>query len=481
MKADPDFHPLAAAWLHSDASAPQTRLLNEILAHSGQEMDEFAALCHTEALLRLHGRSRADRLRALGTLVSSHPSARRITPVFRRRMLLAAAALLLLAFGVRAFITLHQSEGDAVTRRKPAIMLPPVNSSHRVTSPPSPLAHASRLEGNLRHLYIASFKAQSSLPEAVALLAQSVQSQNRSLALKPEFKSNGDAPVHLALEYPFSAWALLQMMAIQTGTRVQLSGESLVFQAAENAAPLEGVKSSGGSTVNLRRLVQPAGDHRRMGEYEMLEGLVAKQFGSPLNITRVMKYAMQFEGAPRLVQILDYAIKLVANPPIEVELTFHAMRAAPGLDTEIQLPKSGRSSLVAGVYTPQQFDVLLNGLSAKGAAGVHPLPALKAVPCMPVSSNLFASGFDAGWPKIKGTFQCFPSAPTLDLNCRLEYTNPDSPDGSHFPMETQQVLVWDGQTVSLGGIEGPDGSQITVFVTAKILENEKPEPASTGK
>jgi hypothetical protein len=359
-------------------------------------------------------------------------------------------------------------------------MLPPANNNHRTTSPPSPSAYASRLETNLRHLYIASFKAQSSLPEAVALLAQSAQSQNRSLALKPEFKSNGDAPVHLALEYPFSAWALLQMMAIQTGTRVQLSGESVIFRPAEDAAPLEGVKSSGGSTVNLRRLVQPSGDHRRMGEYEMLEGLVAKQFGSPLNITRVMKYAMQFEGAPRLVQILDYAIKLVANPPIEVELTFHAMRAVPGLDTEIQLPKSGRSSLVAGVYTPQQFDVLLNGLSAKGGAGVHPLPALKAVPCMPVSSNLFASGFDAGWPKIKGTFQCFPSAPTLDLNCRLEYTNPDSPDVSHFPMETQ-LLVWDGQTVSLGGIEGPDGSQITVFVTAKILENEKTEPATPGK
>ena len=42
MNADPDFHPLAAAWLDGNATPPEQKLLREILDGSAQ-MGEYAA------------------------------------------------------------------------------------------------------------------------------------------------------------------------------------------------------------------------------------------------------------------------------------------------------------------------------------------------------------------------------------------------------------------------------------------------------
>ena len=118
MKADPDFHPIASAWLDGTAAPPEQRLLDELLAAGPDAVEDFAALCRTEALLQQTGRSAAERRRALAAILAGKPWPQRAAAIWKNRALRwAAAAAAVLAIAAWALWPSAAPEENQTSRK----------------------------------------------------------------------------------------------------------------------------------------------------------------------------------------------------------------------------------------------------------------------------------------------------------------------------------------------------------------------------
>ena len=321
MKADPDFHPIASAWLAGTAMPPEQRLLSEIL-HTDGNVEEYAALCRTEALLQQAGRTAAERRKSLAAILSGKPWPQRAVSFLKSRTIrwAAAAAAAVLAIGAWALWPSAAPEESQMAKQKrvPQFEARPVANAQdadalRVVE--TPLPEEAALETKLRQWYVGEFSAVGPLPEAVAKLLAELEG---SIHVTAQVQEAGDAPVFLKPPLAMPAWSLLQIMALQSGTEVRLSGKTLVFRAARKPVPLAGSLTRT-TSLSALRVFSPLGDEDDHSA-ELTANGVAAAFGSGLEFRFASETSASYSGSSRGVRVLEQALKSVTNPPLNAEI-----------------------------------------------------------------------------------------------------------------------------------------------------------------
>ena len=245
MPHDPDFHETAAAWLEGESTDGQRRLLGEILRDTPDATAAMASLARTEAALQAASLTQEERLARAARLIRPAPvrHVRRLlkSPAFRW-----AAAAVLVAGGIAWLMS-----GPAAPDRSPAPRLarkPPI--APRLTPLPATTEEAKmpaedrEFHRRMAQFILPEFSASGlTLGEAAELLRTNVKAIDPGAA--PDFAAlagvSSDAPVHLVLRYK-PVKLLVDLLAIQTGSKLKLSGRSYVF-APDATAPMPGGES----------------------------------------------------------------------------------------------------------------------------------------------------------------------------------------------------------------------------------------------
>ncbi len=477
MKSDPDFHPLAGAWLDGTAAPTENRLLDELLAGDPRVMDEYAALCRTEGLLQGIQPDENERREALRKmLIRKVRSGRFVITALRRPSWKAVAAITAVLISVWYFWPGQRgNDPSAQRRRSPLIPRLVARNTPAVTAAPGlPPAGVAGWEKRLRHIYVPAFQARGTLPEAAEALTRKMwECGVRNLSVRMDFKDTGDSPVYVHLDCALPAWTLVEILALQSGTTARLSGDTLVFQKDPNAEPQLGSLDGSSPRPPLRLLLGLAGKGAGPDEAEILAGLVETRFDKLLTFKEAPDSALSYTGSPRMVKVLNRALGAEPMPVVKIRYDIVMVNIAPGADFSEPFPGSsfqqgpppGKAG-VAGVFTEKQMEVILNSLADKRGVKSITIPAPTGSSQSSVECDLSITGKSGEKDSpMKATFLCSPGLDqTLDVYCQLEYMDLAVSSEMNSEFKTQ-VLIWKGQTVSFGGLKGPGGERITFFVT----------------
>ena len=478
MKTDPDFHPVASAWLDGRASQPEQSILREILPAEPGVMKEFAALCHTEVLLQQSATAAAFRRESLAKLMSGKPLTKRPADLWKNRITRGSAAAALLTVAVWSMMRLG-NDSDAITvAEKQAPSKAPVRtaagggrtSNKAETKNQLPEA-APGFELLLKRFYMVDFKAAGSLPEAVALLVKDVHLADGK-SPEVEILDAGDAPVSLALNVSLPAWTLLQIMALQSGTRMKISGESLVFQQAEN--PSDRVRSvTRSSNFNLLPALLPSPENHPDNEDISSYGNLAQHaFGSQLTFSGTRKNLAECTGPVRDIEVLKLALHEIDQSSVRVNLSMKLMNFQPEPGGQDLSEPSGRDAFtLAGVFTDTQMQLIMRAASVKKGVDLMTFTPVNTPP------NLFA-GFDESYSGNKTAPMPITAKvivrPLVQDTCELRYEikmvgNPGIDGTREITEFKNSVVIWNGQTVAFKG-KHPNGSEIMLFLTANLTD-----------
>lgn len=469
MKADPDFHPLAAAWLDGTATPPEQKLLGEIL-HGPDMMREYAALSRTEALLHLRAGTAQERRRALSSMLAGRS---RIVLLWKHpivRWSAAAAALFMVAW-----VLWPSSAPEATDTARKVPVSPRIAGSLQAANVPVPSIHAREMlppadkgvEQWLQRYYVSPFEAVGPLPDAAAALAAAIKLEDGT-SLTADVRSAGDAPVHLKLSVSLPAWRLLELAAMQSGTEVVVSGKSVVFRSDPKPGSLEGTTGHGAFVAALRTLfaIPPTDPATTMSAFAQF---ALHSFGSRIRFNTAGEDYLNYHGIPRDLQVLDRAQSSIQSPPVLVSLSVKLVELAPGVEIgEGIVPASEKDGpALSGIFTDEQFQVMTRSLSGIKGVNLTTMSSVMARPSHEVKmqSNPGSEGFEALLvATVEGGFGC-------NLQCEMGWGVglPGGRDPNASGLESTQVLLWSGQTLGVTGIHGPNGSKTMAYITATLV------------
>jgi len=473
MNADPDFQPLAAAWLDGTATPPEQKLLGEIL-HGPDTMREYAALCRTEALLAQSGTTASQRRAVLGRMLAGKPWSRRMVSMGNCRAFRWAAAAALVALGVW-WLWPNNAEVEVTAKRKPLIPPRVAETSQGNHSRPAALdeaplpAAAEGLEQRLRRQYISGFQTSAPLPEAAAALVRAIH-PGREMKLTADVRYEGDAPVHLHLRPSLPAWDLLQIMALQSGTEVHLSDQTLVFLEAKKPAPLTGRLTRTSELNPLRTLCGIMEKDSHADELNTFSERIETALGGRLGFAGASESSAKYSGIPRDVRVLDLALNSINHPTVTIHLAMRLVEVAPGAEAPDGTPlDTGKlSPSLSGIFTDAQFQLMMRSLSMQKGVDLMTLPAVTARPNAEVKIEVN--------PGKRGLVALLLASPdedgTCNLHCEMGWgiglPGQGLRDGNG--LVNTQVLLFSGQTLGLSGFRSKEGSEILAFITATLVQ-----------
>lgn len=483
MSTDPDFHPLAGAWLDGTAAPPEQKLLGEIL-YIPDLMREYAALCRTEALLALSDTSATRRSAALSRMLDGKPWPRRLMSMGNHRAFRWAAAAAVIALTV--WWLWPTSVEDAGENRRRIIpprvaetLAPGVPADAPTAEPPLPPA-AEGLEQRLRRDYISGIQISGPLPQAAAALAKAADRASH-LPLIADVRHEGDASVHLHLSTALPAWTLLELMALQTGTEVQLSGHTLVFRKARKPVPLTGKLSRTSELTPLRTLFAIMARDSHAAELTTFAERGAAALAATLEFKEASETSARFTGTPRDVRVLDLALNSINNPPVMVSLSMKLVELPPGFEPEEILATAPDQSgpALAGVFTDEQFQNVIRKLSMHEGVDLATLLTRMTRPNEEVKLQTN--------PGKRDLVAMLVASPEGAMGCKLKCEIgwgvglPGEGENNASGLVNTEVLIWSGQTVCLAGFRAKGGSQLFAFITATLLQPDGTPLSPPGK
>ncbi len=471
MKADPDFHPIAAAWLDGTATPPEQRLLSEIL-HTAGNVEEYAALCRTEALLQQAGRTAAARRKSLAAMLSGKPWPQRVVSFVKSRTIrwAAAAAVLVISAWILWPSAAPEQNQTAKKNRLPLRAEDSSLAGGAVARTPreAPLPPAADgLEQKLRRCYVANFQTAAALSEAAPALAKSIDLGSDDV-LTSVVRDPGDAPVHLRLPAALPAWTLLEIMALQSGTDFQLSGHNIVFLAAGKPATKEGTLTRTSALSTLRSLLAIREKDQGRDELSLYQVLTGENLAGSVEFQLASEISARYSGSPRDVRVLEMALSATENAPVRVMLTMKTVRLSPGVEIAGGIePGAERKPGLADVFADPQFQTVMRSLSGINGVNLMTLPPVMARPNEEVKLQTEPrnSGLVAMVTVTVG------EGGSCDLNCDWGIGVGSPFDGSPASAHSlsTQVLLWSGQTAGFAGFREKDGSELLAYITATIV------------
>ena len=330
------------------------------------------------------------------------------------------------------------------------------------TAPLAPPAEG--LESRLRHCYVAGFKFSGPLADAAALLGSKVRVAERQ-PLTARVQASGESPVHLNFTASLPAWTLLEMMAIQTATAMELSGKSVVFTRAKKPVPAEGMLTRTERLAALRTLFA-AEREPRPDELINFEALVRDALGSYMLFEESSTTAAEFTGTPRDVQVLALALNATTDQPVMVSLSVELI--------SIPLPGPGQPGINAagldGILSPEQIQKRLVPL--RTAPGVQ-TSILQAAIADPGDQAIICTQLQnrsrADLPaSLDATFSVAPSDRRfckLYSGISIEQPAEDNPVNIATQQLSSTTNLYFGQTLALGSFKQDTGHEVLIFVT----------------
>ncbi len=492
MKTEPDFHPVASAWLDGRASQPEQSILREILPAEPGVMKEFAALCHTEVLLQQSGADAASRRESLAKLMSGRPLTKRAADLWKNRITRWSAAAALLTVAVWSMMR-PGNDSDAIS----------VAGKHSPTNAPLRTAVGggrtsikagakdqfpeAGLELLLKRFYMADFKAAASLPEAVALLVKDIHmTDGKSPGV--EILDAGDAPVSLALNVSLPAWTLLQIMALQSGTTIKLTGQSIIFQRAENLSDKTLKPSKNVDFALLRTLLSPSRNSYLPGNPQEFGSLAERALGCRLDFSGGEDDHFQYLGSSKDVNVLEKALDATARPTVRIALAITHLTFPPETKLEGALADFNLGYGLSAILTEAQSQKCLREASqiknviirVWPAASMAPNEALSMVFLHAVTGsfneeitiNEILNGNGRGFPGIMANIMAKPSGrETIGLSGEIGMElDPKDPKPRTNPAWKGKILIWDRQTVVFPVLKKPDDSNTYFFLSAHLVD-----------
>ena len=470
MNNDPDFHPLAAAWLDGTATPPEQKLLGEIL-HGPDTMPEYAALCRTETLLAQSGSTAADRRAALGRMPGGKPWSRRVTGWWKHpaaRFAAAAAFVVLCAWWLWP-----DTQTDKAPRAKRSLIprmeshsasAQPAEDELRVADQPPPEAG---LETKLRQRYVGDFAAAGPLPEAAAKLIAAI---GADIHMTTDVRDPGDAPVLLKPATALPAWTLLKLMAVQSGTEMRLVGDTVVFRAARK--PLSRTDKIA-RTSELSPLLHLFNLSLTTGDREVFPGLLpAAQatLGASLGFTIVaLEKPVTYSGSSRDVLLLELALESITSPAVNAAVAMKLLQLPADAGTKTE----GRPEF-SGLFTDSQFQIMMRSLQQSRGVRTMTYPSVLSRPHQTVQLNTDAANSEGLYAEVTvvpaGGLDCY-------LACDFVWTeaDPANPGSVTNQSLSTTILIPGGSTAGFAGFKQTDGSEMVIYVSA-MLVNAAGEP-----
>jgi hypothetical protein len=517
MSTDPDFHPLVSAWLDGTATPPEQQLLDEILHSSPDVMQEYAALCRTEALLTQYDRTAAVRLAALSTMLRGPSWRRRVTGVWNFRSVRWTAAAAALAVAAWALSPNRSPEPEMAIKRHPdrQMVLPPSAMENHIREAPLPPA-ADGLERDLRRCYVAAFTASGALPDAVAQLAAAVKLAE-SPPLAADVRTSGDAPVHLQLGSALPAWTVLQMLALQTGTEFRLSGHRLVFLPASRPVPVSGSLTKTANYASLRlflgmpKAADPAdapedGEavNKEKGQDDDEEEDPADSFpvrprenpadlpvimaaitnaalGTALSFTLPEESAVKYTGSPRAARLLELALSVPVLPAMEVECRLLILAAPKDVFQNAVREVTGDPNVETFrlILSNEQHQAAVRRMSMSRGVDLMSMPIARGP-----ANELLKVSVEGKEHEGTGVFAEFSglvgSQDALNLSYRVGIATWVEKEQNVFSVEdVGTVSTTSGMTIVVPGGDEPDGKELTYLITGTVFRNDGIPPEVT--
>ena len=479
MKNDPDFNPVAGAWLDGRASQPEQSILRDILSEEPSALKACATLCHTEVLLQQSGANAASRRESLEKILSGKALATHAAALWKNRLTRwSAAAALLLVAGWVIMHRINDSDPIRMVGKQPPASASVRTPAGRETTPIK-AGEMDRIPGAaagfellLKRFYISDFKAAEPLPEAAALVVKDITTADGKPPVV-EVLDAGDAPVSLALNVSLPAWTLLQIMALQSGTTIKLSGQSIVFQQTEN--PSDRVRSvTQSSDPNLLRALLPPTENAPVTEdFTAYSDLAHHAFGSRLSFSGTTKNQAEYTGPARDVEVLKLALHDLGQSNIRVNLSMKLLSIHPESALRDASKDSSHEKVsLTGIYTDTQLQFIMRAASTKKGVDLMTLTPINTPPNLFVSLDDNYSGKrTAPLPITSRVVARLSGQDTCGLRCDIGMlTDPKIAGTQEIPGWKGEVLIWDGQTVVFGGFKHPDGWETILFLTTNLTD-----------
>jgi hypothetical protein len=481
MNADPDFHPLAAAWLNGSATPPEQSLLGEIL-HGPDMMREYAALCRTEAFLGQTGSTAASHRAALGRMLAGPPWPRQALrycqrPVFRW----CAAAAVVTALALWALWPVPDGSSlRAVVKPKPSPRIMPASkATHDFPDDPTaalPPADKS-IEPWLRNYYVKPIPLWGELTASVQALAAEIKMTNGE-PLRVGLQSNGDAPVHLKLGVALPAWTVLEILALQSGTEAVVSGRSVVFRDAKKPVPLDGTLHEE-ERIRAFQAVLPVPDEYPGIRSALVAALAGESFGSSLNVHSFGPETVAFSGKSRTVLALKKACNSAPRAPQQLQWSVQVFSLPHGLfEKALAENCPDRQNTPNGLFLSDdtEHQMLVRGLSMQKGVDMLMLPIPASDPGRTAEWTSNPEGIERKRDELSAAFEgVIDSSGNLDVMVDLKMEKwHEATQGWSTQALSTQVSIQPGQTIVLGGLVGEDGLETVHLVNVKIIDTTGP-------
>jgi hypothetical protein len=486
MNTDPDFHPLTAAWLDGTATPPEQQLLGEIL-HTPIMMSDYAALCHTETLLRQHSRPAAQRREALAQLLAAPPWPWRMLRFCRRPAVRWSAAAAVAAALLTWTLWPADSSGPSsvVVKPKPSPRLMPAASPARdlpgdatAVLPPADKS----VEPWLRNYYVRPIPLSGELAASVRALAAEIKMSNgQPLAVDPQ--TNGDAPVYLKTSAALPAWTVLEILALQSGAEAVVSGKQVVFRNAKKPLPLDGrLHEDQPRSVLMAAL----GNWSAQGfddEWEAAGFLAKETIGSPLKFWPNGDEIITFNGTSRAVWALGKICRASPRAPQRLQWSANVLKLPHGLfEKALAENCPGRMSTANGLFlSDTEHQMLLRALSMQQGVDLMTLPIPVSDSGTRVKWTSNPEGLERTQDELSAVLEgTIDSSGSLDVivALKMEKWN-ESTRGWSTQDLTCQVMIQPGQTIVLGGLVREPGMESVHLISAQIIDTTgppKPDP-----
>ena len=487
MKADPDFHPIAAAWLEGAATPPEQRLLDELLAAGPAAMEDYAALCRTDALLHQAARSAAERRKSLASVLSGKPWPQRAAGILKSRTVRWAAAAAALVVGIWALWPAAVPEENQTVRKN---RVPP-QAAHSVARTPnavSPPREAPLPPGEdgveqwLQRYYVCSFDSTGPLPEAATTLAAAIKLEDGS-ALTVDVRDAGDAPVHLKLGVSLPAWRLMILMGTQSGTEPVVSGRSVVFRAAQKPWAVASTTGANAYAPNLRRLFGMKGE-LSADELALFSVFTLQTFGSRIAFENAEDSFVRYNATWRDFWVLEMAQSAPVLPHYQMNFTVRALSLPKDTFPAILAEACGiRDSAPHGlVLTDAQMQQLLRVVEKTKGVDVLTMPAATApaneevrVSTEPIGQEPQQNGLTAQLTALAG------SNGQVSVDYRIiTATWVEEIQETIRQEDVGKFTCESGSTRAIRGTDPANGKDNFYLLTAAVEENAGIRPVITG-
>lgn len=480
MKTDPDFLHTAAEWLDGTAGDGTCRLLDDLL-HEPGATEEFAALARTESLLRSRSQSPAVRRAALETLLEGKPWPQRAMAACRRSMVpwgaaAAAAAIIALLLAWALWPESPATQPPRVVKHPATPRAMATDHALQPSADPDNLPADRSVEPWLRRYYVKAGPFTGPLKaSAMTLAAQIKMEDGQPLTVDPQ--SDGDSSVHVNLGVSLPAWTLMEILAIQSGTEVAVSGKSVVFRPAKKPATNDGSVQNEFSTPAVLALfsMQDSEDSD-----QFLKSFASEAFGTSFDFKTEAGTVTLCRGTPRAVLALRKACSARSLPAQVIRWTTAIVTLPYGIfDAAVAEACPDIIRNPTGTILPDDgLPKLMNSLSGRPGVELLTLSDVVSAPNQLVKVTTNPEGIDRPqtdhYFTLNGLIRS-DHAVTVMVNHKTEKWNEATKGFSTQELNTQMTIQTD-QTIVLAGLIGEDRLESVKLVKVKVIDSTGTAP-----